>query len=242
MPEAMPGALAIHPTPRRIPPRSERLAWAWYSTWGLLCRLLLGFYGATFCWRRNEPALDSRPDYIRPPGKSNSDGPHDCAGRRRCVGREWGMAAGNGANQVDFLIAAVRAANVSYGRVEDGRGSLGPMANAPFPTPAHQTGRADFRHPAFRPASPQGTRRDRSGQALEAQNAEFSMNYIECESAIAAPLHLVPSGSPEAVARPRLPQNVACGFPAPRSSAVGSQLSLLSVQVSFPWSADLLSE
>src|SRR6266853_5740015 len=29
-------------------------------------------------------------------------------------------------------------------------------------------------------------------------------------------------------------------FPAPRASAVGSQLSLLSVQVSFPWSADLL--
>ena len=67
------------------------------------------------------------------------------------------------------------------------------MANAPFPIPAHQTGRADFRHPAFRPASPQGTRRDRAGQALEAQNAEFSMNYIECELTIAAPLHLVPS-------------------------------------------------
>jgi hypothetical protein len=37
---------------------------------------------------------------------------------------------------------------------------------------------------------------------------------------------------------PRIQQ----AFPAPRSSAVGSQLSLLSVQVSFPWSADLLSE
>src|ERR1700676_2815622 len=123
MPEAMPGALAIHPTPRRVPPRSERLAWAWYSTWGLLCRLLLGFDGATFCWRRNEPALDSRPDYIRPPGKSNSDGPHDCAGRRRCIGREWGMAAGSGANLVDFLIAAVRAANVSYGVINGPDGS-----------------------------------------------------------------------------------------------------------------------
>src|SRR6266481_5666549 len=67
------------------------------------------------------------------------------------------------------------------------------MANAPSPIPAHQTGRADFRHPAFRPASPQSTRRDRSGQALETQNAEFSMNDIECESAITAPLHLVPS-------------------------------------------------
>jgi hypothetical protein len=67
------------------------------------------------------------------------------------------------------------------------------MANAPFPIPAHQTGRADFRHPAFRLASPRGTRRGRSGQALEAQNAEFAMNDIECEPTIAAPLHLVPS-------------------------------------------------
>jgi hypothetical protein len=44
------------------------------------------------------------------------------------------------------------------GRVEDGRGSLGPMASAPFPIPAHQTERADFRHSAFRLASPQGPR------------------------------------------------------------------------------------
>jgi len=67
------------------------------------------------------------------------------------------------------------------------------LAIAPFPIPAHQTGRADFRHPAFRLASPRGARRGCSGQALEAQNAEFSMNDIEYESAIAAPLHLVPS-------------------------------------------------
>ena len=33
------------------------------------------------------------------------------------------------------------------------------FALAPFPLPAHQTGRADFRHPAFRLASPQGTQR-----------------------------------------------------------------------------------
>src|SRR5260370_27927593 len=69
----------------------------------------------------------------------------------------------------------------------------GSLAIAPFPIPAHQTGRADFRHAAFRLASPRGTRRGHSGQALEAQNAEFSINYIECKSAIAAPLHLVPS-------------------------------------------------
>src|SRR5215471_19326146 len=32
-----------------------------------------------------------------------------------------------------------------------------------------------------------------------------------------------PTGSPEAVARPRFPQNPACRFPAPGSSVVGSQ-------------------
>src|SRR5262245_43799267 len=31
-----------------------------------------------------------------------------------------------------------------YGRVEDERGSLGPMASAPFLIPAHRTGRADL--------------------------------------------------------------------------------------------------
>src|SRR3954452_13763907 len=36
---------------------------------------------------------------------------------------------------------------------------LGPCGNAPFPVPAHQTGRADFPHPAFRLVSPRGTRR-----------------------------------------------------------------------------------
>jgi hypothetical protein len=45
-------------------------------------------------------------------------------------------------------------AEIRFGRVEDGRGSWGPLAIAPFPIPAHQTGRADFRHPAFRLASP----------------------------------------------------------------------------------------
>ena len=52
------------------------------------------------------------------------------------------------------------------GRVEDGRGSLGPLASAPFPIPAHRTGRADLRHPALRLASPQGPQRGRSGQAF----------------------------------------------------------------------------
>ena len=81
-----------------------------------------------------------------------------------------------------------------HGRVEDGRGSLGPMASAPFPIPAHRTGRADFRHPALRLASPQGTRRGRSGQAFETQQAEFSIDNLEGEPTRTAPCHFVPSG------------------------------------------------
>jgi len=45
----------------------------------------------------------------------------------------------------------------------------GPMAIAPFPIPARQTGRADFRHPAFRLASPQGTRRANEPHAASAR-------------------------------------------------------------------------
>src|SRR3954468_5702975 len=44
------------------------------------------------------------------------------------------------------------------GRVEDGRGGLGQVGIAPFPVPAHQTGRADLPHPAFRLASSRGRR------------------------------------------------------------------------------------
>ena len=69
---------------------------------------------------------------------------------------------------------------------------MGPFGHRPFSIPARQTGRADFRHPAFRLASQQNTRRDRSGQALEAQNAEFS---IECESAIVPPRHAIADGA-----------------------------------------------
>src|SRR5436309_1314563 len=44
------------------------------------------------------------------------------------------------------------------GRVEERRGDWGPLAIAPFPLPAHRTGRADFPHPALRPASSQDPR------------------------------------------------------------------------------------
>jgi len=82
----------------------------------------------------------------------------------------------------------------SNGRVEDGRGGLGPMANTPFPVPAHRTGRADFRHPALRPVSSRGIRRGNPGQAFETQQAAFSMDNFKREPPCATPCHLVPSG------------------------------------------------
>ena len=42
--------------------------------------------------------------------------------------------------------------DIRLGRVEDGREN-GSESTAPFPIPAHQTGRAYLRHPAFRLAS-----------------------------------------------------------------------------------------
>jgi len=42
------------------------------------------------------------------------------------------------------------AGNRTYCRVEEGRGGVEAWPMAPFPFPAHQTGRADFPHPAFR--------------------------------------------------------------------------------------------
>jgi molybdate transport system substrate-binding protein len=61
------------------------------------------------------------------------------------------VAAGPITNVVGTAVAVAAKAG---GRVEDGRGSLGPKASAPFPIPAHRTGRADLRHPALRLASP----------------------------------------------------------------------------------------
>src|SRR4026209_2930389 len=71
------------------------------------------------------------------------------------------------------------------GRVEDGRGD--DAEAAPFPVPAHQTGRADFPHPAFRQASSPGPRRDT--QHLRPQHPTPSEDV---EVRIPAPSALVP--------------------------------------------------
>jgi hypothetical protein len=56
------------------------------------------------------------------------------------------------------------------GRVEDGRGSLGPVADAPFPIPAHS------------PAQ--------WGQAFKTQQPEFSIDNVAREPIAPAPCHL----------------------------------------------------
>jgi len=62
------------------------------------------------------------------------------------------------------------------GRVEDGRS--GDAEVAPSPVPAHQTGRADFPHPAFRQASLVGSRRGAASPCNTASSEVFG--YVRC--------------------------------------------------------------
>lgn len=71
-------------------------------------------------------------------------------------------------------------------RVEDGRGGT-----APFPVPAHQTGRADFPHPAFRLASPQGPRRRPPALASKASHGQLPVDMFARELVRSTPLHFV---------------------------------------------------
>src|SRR3712207_1082198 len=71
-------------------------------------------------------------------------------------------------------------------RVEDGRGGM-----APFPVPAHQTGRADFPHPAFRLASPQGPRRRPTALASKVSDGQFPVDMVSRELVRSTPLHFV---------------------------------------------------
>ncbi len=65
---------------------------------------------------------------------------------------------------------------------------------APFPFPAHQTGRADFPHPAFRLASWRGFRRGVGMVAPERDDFQFAVNGRTGEVSRAPVLHLVPPG------------------------------------------------
>src|SRR5260370_2636402 len=91
---------------------------------------------------------------------------------------------------------------VSSGRVEDGRGSWGPMAITPFPISAHRTGGPDFRSPALRLPSPQGTRRGSERQAFEAQQTPL-------------PIHSAPRGPARAPPPPVVLSLAAIPLPPP---------------------------
>ena len=67
---------------------------------------------------------------------------------------------------------------------------MGPMANAPFPIPAHRTGRADFRHPALRPASSPGYRRWPKMHASKVDDSEIPDDIVTAEPSCSPSLHL----------------------------------------------------
>ena len=97
----------------------------------------------------------------------------------------------------------IRTASVSLaherGRVEDGRG--GDAEVAPSPVPAHQTGRADFPHPAFRQASLAGSRRGATSPCNTAFS-EVSRCIRCCQAHRQSPLFDLFKSTPEARALP----------------------------------------
>ena len=80
---------------------------------------------------------------------------------------------------------------LSLGRVEEGRGGLYRIGITPFPFPAHQTGRANFPHPAFRLASSRGTRRGAKMNPAQPKHAEIPEHGPSREPRGAARRHLV---------------------------------------------------
>ena len=80
---------------------------------------------------------------------------------------------------------------VGIGGVEERRGGLGPVSITPFPLPAHQTGRADFPHPASRPASPQSTRRGAKMDPTSSDHTELPERDRIGETPGASRRHLV---------------------------------------------------
>ena len=77
------------------------------------------------------------------------------------------------------------------GRVEEGRGGLYRIGITPFPFPAHQTGRANFPHPAFRLASSRDTRRGAKMNPAQPKHAEIPEHGPSREPRGAARRHLV---------------------------------------------------
>src|SRR5208337_355928 len=78
------------------------------------------------------------------------------------------------------------------GWVESRKGAVAwPCGVTPFPFPAHQTGRARLRHPAFRLISPQGSRRRSNLHAVKTLHAEVPEYFRTGEPPGAAPWRFV---------------------------------------------------
>ena len=65
-------------------------------------------------------------------------------------------------------------------RVEEGRGGVEAWPKAPFPFPAHQTGRADFPHPAFRQTSRQAHGGDQRRLRLAVELVRLAPDRSRC--------------------------------------------------------------
>ena len=87
-------------------------------------------------------------------------------------------------------------------RVEDGRGGLSRAAIAPFPIPAHRTGRADFRHPALRLVSPRGPRRRCWPCAVHARQARGTFAARHSSLGRFRPIAVLPGSTPITSASP----------------------------------------
>ena len=79
------------------------------------------------------------------------------------------------------LVRAAVMRSPAGSRVEDGRGGCALKSPAPFPVPAHQTGRADFQHPAFRLTLPYDPRRASIVRAHKMQDRKFSKHIAKGE-------------------------------------------------------------
>src|SRR5271169_3950704 len=78
----------------------------------------------------------------------------------------------------------------TFGRVEDGRG--GTANGAPFPIPAHRTGRADFPHPALRQVSSPDSRTGTQMHATHLQHAQRSEDHLVRQDAHTPRGHVMP--------------------------------------------------
>ncbi len=105
----------------------------------------------------------ARPRLYPPDGRSTREARHYFVALARRAHRGVKYASlieGGSLSGARLVLAGLsRASAVRWVESRTGAGALDARALlVPFPVPAHRTGRADFPHPALRPASPRGPR------------------------------------------------------------------------------------